>query len=69
MYYPSPQTIFKRILSNPRASQAARIVALERIDNPPISLILKLLTDPKTPQRLLSKLAAAYDVAMEIRGK
>jgi hypothetical protein len=68
MYKPTPQTIFKRLLANPKLSQRARLTALERLPSVPVSLLLKLLKDPATPQRLLRELAARYDVEMTLRG-
>jgi len=69
MYFPNPQTIFKRLLANKRASQKARLTALERLPAVPVSLLLRLLADPDTPQRLLKELAARYEVEMTVRGK
>lgn len=68
MYTPKPETIFKRILANHRVSQKGRLMALERLQSVPVSLLLKLLKDPDTPQRLLKELAARYDVEMSVKG-
>ena len=38
MYKPTPQTIFKRLLANPKLSQRARLTALERLPSVPVSL-------------------------------
>ena len=67
MYKPSPQTIFKRLLVNPRLSQRARLTALERLPSVPVSLLLRLLKDRGTPQRLLKELAARYDTEITIK--
>lgn len=67
MHKPKPETVFKRILANPRVSQKGRLIALERLPSVPVSLLLRLLKDPATPQRLLKELAARYDVEMTLR--
>jgi hypothetical protein len=67
MYKPRPETIFKRLLANPRLSQRARLTALERLPSVPVSLLLKLLANPATPQRLLKELAARYDTEYTVK--
>lgn len=67
MYRPKAKTLYRRLLSNPAASQRSRLDALARLDTVPISTLLKLLKDPTTPARLRARLTERYDAEQTVR--
>jgi hypothetical protein len=61
MRFPSTDTIKSRLVENKRAAQKVRLVALESMQRPSLSLLARLLADPETPSRLLGLAAERYE--------
>lgn len=62
MRFPSPITVSKRIVLNEELTQKVRLAALAAIPHPPLVLLLKLLSNPKTPVRLVGLAAERYPI-------
>jgi hypothetical protein len=60
MEFPSYQYVLKRLIENERASQKVRLKALAEITRPPLSLLLRVLNDPRSCSRLLALAAKRY---------
>ncbi len=66
--FPKSDTVFLRLIENPRASQKVRLDALRSIARPSLSLLCRLLKDPGTPSRLLGLAAERYKTEIFRRG-
>jgi hypothetical protein len=64
MRYPSTNTVYRRVIENPRLAQRTRMAALEAIARPSLRLLMRLLKNPATPPRLLALAAKKYEVEM-----
>jgi hypothetical protein len=56
----SPDRLFRKIVTNPKATQRARIDALKLLAKPPYAMLERLVSDPSTPARLAKAAADAY---------
>jgi len=64
MRFPTTDTVNKRIAENQRASQKTRLRALAAIQRPTRTLLFRLISNPLTPSKLLSKAAELYEIAI-----
>jgi hypothetical protein len=56
----SPDRLYRKIVTNPKATQRARIDALKLLARPPYALLERLVSNPKTPARLAKVAADLY---------
>jgi hypothetical protein len=61
MRYPKADTVNKRIAENERLTQKARLLALAAITRPSLWQLVRLLSNPRTPSRLLTLAAKRYE--------
>jgi hypothetical protein len=69
MYFPSDDTVRARIAENFKLPDKVRLASLEAISNPSLSLLFRLLSNPKTPSRILDLAARRYETALATRKK
>jgi hypothetical protein len=62
--YPKVDTVNSRIAESPQATQKVRLAALEGIGRPALALLVRLLSNPSTPSRLLALAAERYQIEM-----
>jgi hypothetical protein len=65
--FPSPDTVYDRIIKNERLTQKTRLAALTAITRPSRTLLIALISDPKTPSRLLKLAAERYETEIQRR--
>jgi hypothetical protein len=64
MRYPKPETVNGRLALNSKLTQKVRLAALAAISRPSLRLLYRLLSDPKTPSRLLALASQKYTQEM-----
>jgi hypothetical protein len=62
--FPKPSTVYRRIIENDRLTQKVRLQALAALQRPTRTLLFRLISDPRTPARLLALAAERYEVAI-----
>jgi hypothetical protein len=60
MRYPDPDWVNRKIVENQKVTQRARLQALTAIARPSLYQLLRLLTNPDTPARLMALAAKRY---------
>lgn len=64
MRLPKPDSVYKRIVENPKAAIKARIEALNRMTRCPLAMLYRLVSNPATPTKLYTVAAAKYEYEM-----
>jgi hypothetical protein len=64
MRYPDPDWANRQIVENSKITQKARLQALEAIARPSLCQLLRLLTNQKTPSRLMALAGKRYQTEM-----
>jgi hypothetical protein len=64
MRYPPPDWVNRQIVENKKMTQKARLQALAAIAKPSLCQLLRLLTNPNTPSRLMALAAKRYEIEM-----
>jgi hypothetical protein len=59
-----PETAWRRIVENRKFPAKARLMALEQIPRPSLSLLRRLLSSESTPRRLRLLAAQKYSIAV-----
>jgi hypothetical protein len=57
-----PQSVWRKILLNPRQSCKARLEALDHLHRPSVDMLRGLLSKPTTPPRLQVAAARRYEL-------
>jgi hypothetical protein len=61
MRYPDPDWVNRQIVENQKITQKARLQALAVIARPSLCQLLRLLSNPDTPARLMTLAAKRYE--------
>lgn len=64
MRYPEADTIHRQIVENERLTQKTRLLALAAITRPSLCQLIRLLTNPDTPSRLMALAAKRYEIEL-----
>ena len=64
MRYPRNETILARLVEHPRSSQKVKLAALQQLQRPSLAMLLRLLSNPATPSRLLAMASEKYSIVI-----